>query len=77
MLHVINVVVSKLAACSGRIHCTYVVPIVSHSQNLFFLLCWGGERKGSGEHSIASSLAYPEIDCAASGLFVGANDVLC
>ena len=38
-----------------------VAYIVSRSQALFFLLCKGGERKGPGEHGIASSLAYPEI----------------
>ena len=42
-LHVINVVVSKLAACSGRIHCMYVC--CTHSQTLFFLLCGGGKEK--------------------------------
>ena len=46
---------------AGKIDGSLALAIVSRSQTLFFLLCGGEERKGSGEHSIASSLGYPEI----------------
>jgi len=39
----------------------YYHTVVSCSQTPFFLLCGGRERKGSGEHSIAPLLGYPEI----------------